>query len=96
MVGMLQREEVDIQLGALTILAAREQVDDGLDDLDGEDSMDGDDDKGSGEDDDKGSNPLRKVQFFLTLFKRPLSPPPPLSFEHLSYFAGGAGSENLI
>ena len=35
MVGMLQREEVDIQLGALTILAAREQVDDGLDDLDG-------------------------------------------------------------
>ena len=27
MVGMLQREEVDIQLGALTILAAREQVD---------------------------------------------------------------------
>ena len=26
MVGMLQREEVDIQLGALTILAAREQV----------------------------------------------------------------------
>ena len=28
MVGMLQREEVDIQLGALTILAAREQVDD--------------------------------------------------------------------
>ena len=64
MVGMLQREEVDIQLGALTILAAREQVDDGLDDLDGEDSMDGDDDKGSGEDDDKGSHPLRKVQFF--------------------------------
>ena len=50
MVGMLQREEVDIQLGALTILAAREQVADGLDDLDGEDSMDGDDDKGSGED----------------------------------------------
>ena len=28
MVGMLQREEVDIQLGALIILAAREQVDD--------------------------------------------------------------------
>ena len=37
---------------------------------------------------DKGSHPLRKVQFFLTLFKRPLAPPP-LSFEHLSYFAGG-------
>ena len=35
----------------------------------------------------KGSHPLRKVQFFLTLFKRPLTPP--LSFEHLSYFAGG-------
>ena len=51
MVGMLQREEVDIQLGALTILAAREQVDDGLDDLGEEDYMDGDDDKGSGEDD---------------------------------------------
>ena len=41
MVGMLQREEVDIQLGALTILAAREQVDDGFDDLDDIDSMDG-------------------------------------------------------
>jgi hypothetical protein len=26
MVGMLQRSEVDIQLGALTVLAAREQV----------------------------------------------------------------------
>ena len=25
---------------------------------------------------DKGSPPLRKVQFFLTLFKRPLTPPP--------------------
>ena len=25
----------------------------------------------------KGSHPERKVQFFLTLFKRPLSPPPP-------------------
>ena len=25
----------------------------------------------------KGSHPLRKVQFFLTLFKRPLTPPPP-------------------
>ena len=50
MVGMLQREEVDIQLGALTILAAREQVDDGFDDLDEEASMDGDNDKGSGED----------------------------------------------
>ena len=24
----------------------------------------------------KGSHPLRKVQFFLTLFKRPLTPPP--------------------
>ena len=31
MVGMLQREEVDIQLGALTILAAREQVYDDAD-----------------------------------------------------------------
>ena len=30
---------------------------------------------------DKGSHPLRKVQFFLTLFKSPLAPPP-LSFEH--------------
>ena len=28
MVGMLQRSEVDIQLGALTVLAAREQVSD--------------------------------------------------------------------
>ena len=36
----------------------------------------------------KGSHPKRKVQFFLTLFKRPLTPPP-LLFEHLSYFAGG-------
>ena len=35
----------------------------------------------------KGSHRQRKVQFFLTLFKRPL--PPPLLFEHLSYFAGG-------
>ena len=35
----------------------------------------------------KGSHPPRKVQFFLTLFKRPLTPPP--LFEHLSYFAGG-------
>ena len=29
----------------------------------------------------KGSRHERKVQFFLTLFKRPLAPPP-LSFEH--------------
>ena len=29
----------------------------------------------------QGSHSLRKVQFFLTLFKRPLTPPP-LSFEH--------------
>ena len=29
----------------------------------------------------KGSHRIRKVQFFLTLFKRPLTPPP-LSFEH--------------
>ena len=29
----------------------------------------------------KGSHPERKVHFFLTLFKRPLAPPP-LSFEH--------------
>ena len=36
----------------------------------------------------KGSPPLKKVQFFLTLFNRPLTPPP-LLFEHLSYFAGG-------
>ena len=28
------------------------------------------------DDDDKGSHPPRKVQFFLTLFKRPLTPPP--------------------
>ena len=35
----------------------------------------------------KGSRPFKKVQFFLTLFKRPLTPP--LLFEHLSYFAGG-------
>ena len=28
------------------------------------------------DDDDKGSHPPRIVQFFLTLFKRPLSPPP--------------------
>ena len=27
-------------------------------------------------DDGKGSHPPRKVQFFLTLFKRPLTPPP--------------------
>ena len=30
---------------------------------------------------DKGSLCVRKVQFFLTLFKKPLDPPPPL-FEH--------------
>ena len=36
----------------------------------------------------QGCHPVRKVQFFLTLFKRPLTPPP-LLFEHLSYFAGG-------
>ena len=35
----------------------------------------------------KGSRPFKKVQFFLTLFKRPLTHP--LLFEHLSYFAGG-------
>ena len=35
----------------------------------------------------KGCHPPRKVQFFWTLFKRPLTPPP--LFEHLSYFAGG-------
>ena len=29
----------------------------------------------------KGSLPVRKVQFFWTLFKKPLTPPP-LSFEH--------------
>ena len=40
----------------------------------------------------KGSHPKRKVQFFLTLFKRPLTHPP-LSFEHHAEFAG---SENLI
>ena len=39
----------------------------------------------------KGSRHVRKVQFFLTLFKRPLTPP--LSFEHFEHFAG---SENLI
>ena len=32
--------------------------------------------------DDKESHPLKKVQFFWTLFKNPLTPPPPLSFEH--------------
>ena len=32
----------------------------------------------------KGSCPLRKVQFFLTLFKRPLAPPP-LSFEFFKW-----------
>ena len=31
---------------------------------------------------DKGSLAVRKVQFFWTLFKKPLTPPPPLSFEH--------------
>ena len=36
----------------------------------------------------KGSHREGKVQFFLTLFKRPLTLPP-LLFEHLSYFAGG-------
>ena len=36
----------------------------------------------------KGSPHFKKVQFFWTLFKRPLAPPP-LLFEHLSYFAGG-------
>ena len=35
----------------------------------------------------KGSPHFKKVQFFWTLFKRPLTPP--LLFEHLSYFAGG-------
>ena len=30
-----------------------------------------------GGDNNKGSRPVRKVQFFLTLFKRPLTPPPP-------------------
>ena len=29
----------------------------------------------------KGSHPERKVQFFLTLFEKPLTPPP-LLFEH--------------
>ena len=43
--------------------------------------------KKSGKADCKGSHRVRKVQFFLTLFKRPLTPP--LLFEHLSYFAGG-------
>ena len=73
MVGMLQREEVDIQLGALTILAAREQVDDGLDDLDGEDSMDGNDDKGSGEDGGVANkmmaNVMRKPMWMVMLKK---------------------------
>ena len=36
----------------------------------------------------KGCHHEGKVQFFLTLFKRALTPPP-LLFEHLSYFAGG-------
>jgi|OM-RGC.v1.029846433 hypothetical protein len=30
---------------------------------------------------DKGSHPVKKVHFFLTLFKKPLTPPPH-SFEH--------------
>ena len=50
MVGMLQREEVDIQLGALTILAAREQVFD--DDHDYRDDDDDDDDDADEDDDD--------------------------------------------
>ena len=33
------------------------------------------------EDGYKGSHPERKVQFFLTFFKKPLTPPP-FSFEH--------------
>ena len=37
---------------------------------------------------DKGSHREGKVKFFWTLFKRPLTPPP-LLFEHLSFFAGG-------
>ena len=46
MVGMLQREEVDIQLGALTILAAREQVYDDDDDDCDDDDRDDDEDAG--------------------------------------------------
>ena len=39
-------------------------------------------------DDDKGSRPLRKVQFFFNIVQKAFDPPP-LLFEHLSYFAGG-------
>ena len=37
---------------------------------------------------DKGSPPLRKVQFFFNIVQKAFDPPP-LLFEHLSYFAGG-------
>ena len=43
----------------------------------------------------KGSHPLRKVQFFWTLFKRPLTPPP-FRLNICPILQGGAGSENLI
>ena len=36
----------------------------------------------------KGSHPLRKVQFFLTLFKRPLNPPPPFIWTFVLFCRG--------
>ena len=43
----------------------------------------------------KGSRPVRKVQFFLTLFKRPLAPPP-FRLNIMWWIFAGSGSENLI
>ena len=37
---------------------------------------------------DKGSRHFKKVQFFLNIVQKAFDPPP-LLFEHLSYFAGG-------
>ena len=36
----------------------------------------------------KGSHPFKKVQFFFNIVQKAFDPPP-LLFEHLSYFAGG-------
>ena len=36
----------------------------------------------------KGSHPPRKVQFFLTLFKRPLTPPPPFVWTFFLFCRG--------
>ena len=44
----------------------------------------------------KGSRHERKVQFFLTLFKRPLTTPPLLSFEHhVGVFNLGRGVQGV-